>query len=570
MYQHRWNEADMYFFDSWARQIASGDWLSRNVQSPIHLWHREVADAYFQIGAKGSGVPATTQEMQESVWKQWRKPCSLHQEPLYPYLIAITYTLAGPRVFWVFAWQMVLGTASNVLIYLIARRFFGPLVGLIAGLMALLCGPLLYYEIKLVRETTIIFAGLALVYLTAVTMEKAGPARTPPTAPAPDNHAGRRAWPWWMVTGAAFGLSLLLKSHFILLLASVILAMIIRYRRAPAQIFRHGGTMAIGLVVSLAPLICRNISLGVSPLTTSSNSGITFITSNNPDCDGTSFFANPQMTAILMDRTRGEFLPSVFATLGTHKDVASYVRLLWKKFRATWNWYEIPNNASLYYYRLHSSVLRWLPVTFYIISPLSLVGLFLASRTLGKSWPLYLLILTNLSVTLLFFAISRYRAPLEAAVIPLAAYAVVRISRWLYEKDWPRALASIAAVFLLGCWTSSKVLTDSSPIRVYDYYTAYQCYYAPKAAQATAQGDWNKASAFLLEAVRQEPETIKLLSVDQPPRQRSHQQLADIFTTMHLDCAYALRQAGQARQAEVHEARAATLMAAMKKSIGQP
>ena len=99
-------------------------------------------------------------------------PCSGHAEgapssinPLYSYLVGLTYRVIGDDVRFVFGWQMGLGVMSTVLIWLLARRFFGDLVGACAGALAVLCGPLVYYELFLLRESTIVFAGLGVVWL---------------------------------------------------------------------------------------------------------------------------------------------------------------------------------------------------------------------------------------------------------------------------------------------------------------------------------------------------------------------------------------------------------------------
>ena len=46
--QHHWDQSDMCYFDVWAQEIAAGDWLSRGITPPLHLWHYEVAQDYFR------------------------------------------------------------------------------------------------------------------------------------------------------------------------------------------------------------------------------------------------------------------------------------------------------------------------------------------------------------------------------------------------------------------------------------------------------------------------------------------------------------------------------------------
>src|SRR5205085_11518852 len=46
METQRWAQSDMHYYDAWAKQIATGDWLSRSASIPMHRWHHEVAQLY--------------------------------------------------------------------------------------------------------------------------------------------------------------------------------------------------------------------------------------------------------------------------------------------------------------------------------------------------------------------------------------------------------------------------------------------------------------------------------------------------------------------------------------------
>ena len=75
-----------------AQQIAAGDWLSRE-----------------------QGV--------------------FYQSPLYPYFLALNYTLFGHNLMWVRVLQIMLSGVSCVLLCDATRRLFGFWPGLIAGLL---------------------------------------------------------------------------------------------------------------------------------------------------------------------------------------------------------------------------------------------------------------------------------------------------------------------------------------------------------------------------------------------------------------------------------------------------
>src|SRR5262245_30579583 len=171
LWEHRWPQWDMEFFHRWAEDIAGGDWLTARPLHPRHPWHEDVATAYLE------GLPREQRSASaDQVWERWYGGARFHQEPLYPYLVALTYFFldADPR--FVFAWQLLLGIASNVLVYLLARRCFGDLVATLAGALAVLFAPALYYELILLRTAATGFLSLAIA-LALLAAQDRGSAR---------------------------------------------------------------------------------------------------------------------------------------------------------------------------------------------------------------------------------------------------------------------------------------------------------------------------------------------------------------------------------------------------------
>ncbi|MCY2929720.1 MAG: hypothetical protein NTV86_09550, partial [Planctomycetota bacterium] len=194
------------------------------------------------------------------------------------------------------------------------------------------------------------------------------------------------------------------------------------------------GALAAGFFLAMTPLIARNLSVGAPAMTSTTAGGLTFIGANSPGYAGPGyacrgFYTNPPGTAHIMDKTGGAMLATMIETLCLHPDPFSYAGLLGRKFDAAWHWYEFPSNSCFDYYRLHSSVLADMPVTFWALSPLALVGVFVGLGQFRARWPLYLLVAVSFLVVMLFHGISRHRRPLEAAVIPLAAWTIVWTAR---------------------------------------------------------------------------------------------------------------------------------------------
>jgi tetratricopeptide (TPR) repeat protein len=526
---HHFVQSDMNYFDAWGQKIAEGDWLSASVTVPMHDWQRSVADQYLanhpetrtelvqQAGQSGAGLDTNL-----LLWSRWMGGHQFYQDPLYPYLIGLTYRLFGEDVRLIFAWQMALGVMSTILIWLLAWRFFGPVVGLCAGALAVLCAPLVYYDLVLLRETSIVFTGLGLVWLT-------------------DRALVRRRWQWFGLLGIAIGLACLLKSSFVLLgaglMAGVVASFRFRWRdlRAPAVALVAG----VALVVAL--LAARNVALDVPPLALARLGGFTFMTSNDVNYDpARGWDVNPPRLARLMSESSGGLLSAVVATLRTHTP-ETYLKLLWRKWDLTWHWVELPNNDNFYYMRLRAPILVWLPVTFWVCAPLALVGLVLSVKQFSRLWPLHLLVASSLIPLLMFYVLGRFRIPLLAALIPFAAFTLVEAVRGLSDGRYIRVVLLTASVGLLAVWTGRAA--EAPLIRAADWLVPFVVRYQPQFDAAVAAHNPAAAAASYLAFFREEPAVTKLLS---PPDVETLLLLGNL----HTKCASLLRDAGRAVEAK--------------------
>jgi Flp pilus assembly protein TadD/4-amino-4-deoxy-L-arabinose transferase-like glycosyltransferase len=536
---HKFVQSDMNYFDAWGRKIAHGDWLSASVTVPMHGWQRSVADQYLanhpetrtalvqQAGQSGAGSDTNL-----LLWSRWMGGHQFYQDPLYPYLIGLTYRLFGEDVRLVFAWQMALGVMSTVLIWLLAWRLFGPVVGLCAGVLAVLCAPLIYYELVLLRETSIVFAGLGLVWLT-------------------DRALARRRWQWFGLLGISIGLACLLKSSFVLLGAGLMAGIVAYFHFRWSELRVPAAALVTGLALAVAPLTARNLALGVPPLALARLGGLTFMMSNDVNYDPDRGFAvDPPRLARLMGESGGGLLPAVVATLRPHTP-ATYLKQLWRKWDRTWHWVELPNNDNFYYMRLRAPILAWLPVTFWVCSPLALVGLVLGVQQLSRVWPLYLLVAGSLIPLLMFYVLGRFRIPLMAALIPFAALTLVEAVRGMGDGRYGRVMMLTATVGLLAVWTGRPARTPL--LRAADWLVPFVVRYQPQFDAAMAAHNPAAAAAAYLAFFREEPAAGQLLS---PPDVETLLLLGN----MHTECASLLRDAGRVVEAKQQVTRAGAFL----------
>jgi hypothetical protein len=511
---HRWEDGDPNFFDQWGRRIAAGDWIGDGSFHPMHGWHKRVAREYFirqpleEIEIRKSGRdPATV------VWDRWYGGPLFHQEPLYPYLVGATYKVFGPDPRWVYAWQMILGVLSNVLIWGLARRHFGERAGLVAAAMASLCGPIAFYEMTLVRTTLTVFTTLGLCVLFERAFE-------------------RNTWRAWAVAGVGLGLALLLQTTFALfgLAALGILAWRSRDRTA----LRAAGVVAAAAMACLVPVVARNAVVGAPLFGLSSVGTVTFVAANWPDSDPTRGWAvDDRMMARLLAETGGRFGSAMRNTLDRHSPV-TFAELMGRKLKMLFHDYELPNNKNFLYYREHAPVLRIGFVGFGLILSLALFGLHAAWKRETRPWLLFATILTAAAPMLIFYVLARFRAPLTAALIPFAALGAVTLADWIRERRWKPAAIAGGLVLVTAIILFRPLPGHMRPIRSADYRVAFRTFGAPKERAAVESSDWSAAAAILATTLEDEPDEVRGLKGEPLPEGGFEiRQITDFFRAVH-------------------------------------
>jgi len=536
LYGHLWSEADMGFFDHWAKVILHDDPLGRQPLHPFFFWQAAPAEAHFRAHPEqiaqyeAAGVPhGDTDALYRALWDRWTHGKEYYQEPLYVYLMALTYWLAGPSVRAVFAWQMMLGVATNLLVYLLARRYFGELAAAISGVLILFYSPLFIYELTLLRTTLTAF--LAATAVAALEWALSG-----------------GSWRRWAITGAAVGIAMACQSTFSVFIAGSLGLLWLRFRASPRAVLRPAAALVCGAALAVSPIVARNIAVGASPLGWTGAGVWTFVRFNTPSAD-------PRMGAVLpsfpdhvrvLGASDAKAIPAVLATLREHTP-ASLARLILLKFQKTWNWYEEGDNVSFYFSRLYSQVLRYAPVTNTLVSPLLLVGLALSIKQWKRLAPLYLLAANGILVLLVTFPTGRYRAAYFAVLIPLGAAVVVQALEWISSRQFRKALVLVSALLVAFLWTSLP-LPPSHPLIPSAYYFApFGYYWRPLHDAATEKQDWPEAARVMEQFLRSEPENF---GADDDP------QLIRFFAVAHATLGNELQKAGEPARASLEFARA--------------
>jgi hypothetical protein len=545
---HRWDGKDMNYFDFWARRICDGDWLSADVPLPLHAWHKQLASICFRDNPQllaelqqQAQAEGNTRTVEQLVWRRAAGAHRIWQEPLYPYLVALTYSVLGPDPRWVLAWQMALGVAGVILVYRISERHFGATAAFASGLLYVFCRPLVMHEGILLRDASIAIFGLVLVELTDWALQRRSP------------------WRWGLL-GGAFGLAILLKSVYSPYLLGLVVAATVLHWRQWRFLGQSLAATFLGILLICGPWIARNVSLGVPPLSVGGELGRgALAVYNSADVKWESCaFISPDLAKDLAKREPA-MLPTIIKALQTHPNLWSVVGMVWNKFDAAWHWWERPDNVDSYFYEIYMPILAWLPVTVGVLSPLAIVGLLLAVRRFSQHIALYLFVLTAIAPLLLCIALARFRLPLVVAMIPFAGYATAQTIGWFGRQQWFRGAATVACIAGLALWIDRPLPASISLYRSCDYADVFNNYFQPRARQALQSQDWRRAADILADCVRREPPGLTGRPTALMAPNSEERNIAEILADINNGCGSLYAQAGDRAAAEKHFARAAEL-----------
>lgn len=499
-------DSDMHFFSAWAERVAAGDLLQREPMHPFHVWHEQVAAAYLTAHPEivpeleiaplppVHGIPPdrlndearTWVGRYVTLWNRWYGGTQFHQEPLYPYLLGAVYAVVGPEP-WAMIWlQFAAGLATVALVYALARRWFGTAAGVVAAAAAVLCGPLLYYEVVLLRAAFITTATLGLLLLALRAAETPTRAR-------------------WLAFGIGAGVATLLKSTFAPFAIAVAITC---WWRAPArrELLRPLLVAAAGGLLVLLPVVARNLAVGAAPFALTSVGPVTFAASNTPGYPpALGWYPDPEQVAAVLHEGH-TMLPVASATIARHGSVFGWLQLLVQKGLQVLHELEIPNNTSLLYDQTVWTTLRWLPVGFALVFPLALVGLIVAlrRRLLPASYGWMLLV--TVGPLVLFYVLSRFRLPLLALLLPPAAFGLLSVLTAARARAWGR-LAWMVPLLLGSAWFLARDLEPRPLVaRGHNYRLDVENHWAPRIEEALHRNDLRRAGLLLVQARRRAPD----------------------------------------------------------------
>jgi Flp pilus assembly protein TadD len=366
-------------YDRWAQEIAGGAWI-------------------------GSGV--------------------FYQAPLFPYVLAIVYSLAGHDVAIVRTLQAIAGAVSCVLLGLAGRRFFNAAAGLIgAGLLAV-------YPAAIFFDGLVQKSSLDLLLITSLLASLGA-------------FVARSRTVWLAVAGATLG-AFILNRENAAVLYPVLAVWIWMYSRPRPRTTRTAriGVFTAAIAVVLLPVGIRNQIAGGEFVLTTSQLGTNFYIGNHANAGGSyesliegrgdAAYERADATGLAEQAVGRSLSPREVsrywvgrAWSDIHADPWRWLRLLGRKLLLTLNAAEPVDTESIDAHAEHSLVLRltgWLD--FGVILPLGVLGAWLTRESWRRHAVLYAMFTALVVSVAAFYVLARYRLPLVPIVLLFAGAGV--------------------------------------------------------------------------------------------------------------------------------------------------
>ncbi len=442
-----------------------------------------------------------------------------YQDPLYPYSLALIYSIFGHSYWAVYLFQLGLALVLLLLVYDTARLLFDWRAGIAAAAMAALYRPFIFYESQIEKTALAVFLTALFLWLLVRSLV---PRSSPNPGPRP-----LTPFLWPLATGLALGLAALTRANT--LLFAPFLPLVLLLNRQSPIVNRQSRLVAalfsvLGVLVVIAPVSIRNSILAREFTLTTAQAGQNLYIGNsqynttgqyqappwvrpNPEFEQPDFAEYASKTA---GRTLSPAGVSRFytrAALGWATNHArDFTKLLWRKTVLYFNNFEVPDNQDIYFFARYSWVLRLPLLSFGLVFGLGLAAMVLLARGLARL-SMTVFFFGYAASVIVFFVFSRYRIPALPALLPFAGAMLPWLADSVRTRPSPRAprpafparlaggLALILAAFALTLYPvhhgSGKTEAAQSLTNL--------------AAMYYHEGDTAKAVATYEEALRTQP-----------------------------------------------------------------
>jgi len=399
--------------------------------------------------------------------KLWAK-APFFRAPLYPFFLSLLIKIFGEDLYVLRIVQMLIGSASCVLIFLTARKIFNSKVAFLSSIFACLYAPLIYFDLEFLDTFFIIFLDLLLIYLLLFNLKKPASLKL-------------------LLSGIILGLSAIARPN-ILLFAIFVPVWLFFYFWKEAGLKKVITLIlffAIGLFLVVLPVTLVNYFAGKDSALISWQGGINFYLGNNPQASGYKavapgirttwygiYYDGINLAEKLSDRklklseTSDFWFKQGFKFILGKPFIA--LKLYLKKIGLFLGGYEISENPNIYFYWSHPDNLlkpllwkKFISFPGGILLPLAWLGILLAIKEWKRLSLVLGFIITYMLSVILFFVNTRFRIPVIPFLLIFSAFAIFKI---IEQKDVRKKTALIFVSILLIILGNIDLTTQMAPV----------------------------------------------------------------------------------------------------------
>ncbi|MDD5343899.1 MAG: glycosyltransferase family 39 protein, partial [Smithella sp.] len=400
--------------------------------------------------------------------------------PLQAYIMALIYKIFSPDVFYIRILNIIYGTLTCFVVYLIGKELVNKKVAILACIIACIYKPFIFYSIVPLKESLALLLFALMSYLLIKVISSEDDVQQDKNTDKTGNMIRIG------LLGIVVGLLLNVRPNAVVL-APVIILPVLWYACKDKLSWKNISVFAavyvIGLAVAVSPFVIRNYIVAGKFALTTTQSGFNLYLGNNiqnpdpyyrpvPFASSSPSEQGIQFT-IEASKRMGKKLTSQEAsdywTKETIKQAVSspavFVEKIGQKMLVLVNSFEACDHYDIEFLSDFAKFFKIPFPGFWIIFPLFILGMLTSwksrrTKALGTVLLIY-------SITLvIFFTNGRYRMPMLAVMIPFAASGIFQLYS-SFNKKLYNLLAKHAAV--CGIFLIIAFL----PVRATDDMTAY-------------------------------------------------------------------------------------------------
>ncbi len=432
----------------------------------IYLWEIRHTDAFSLLLGDAQLFDSWAHEISAG---NWAGDQVFFNAPLYPYFLALVYSIAGRNLMLVRLIQIGLGSLSCVLVTIAGKTLFSRRVGLVAGVLLAVYPTAVFTDCLIQKEVL----ALLLMAVLVVVLSRGW------------NTGGAKTG-WW--TGVVLGCLALVRENALVIIITVMLVYGLSHFRERKKAITWIVSCILGAGLILLPVGARNWMVAKEFVLITANSGFNFYIGNHKHADGSyspvikghgDWQDERQDADRIAERSAGRKLSSSEVSMywyektltDIREDIPAWIRLLVKKWFLVWNSVEISDSESQYVAADGSKLLSFLMIFlhFGVLGPLAVFG---AALTWGqwKRLGIYPVIVVSYMASItLFFVFARFRYPVIAILMPFAAAGIVQGMEGIRQKAY-RKMAFPIVMTMLAAVAMNWPVVSTKPYRANTYY----------------------------------------------------------------------------------------------------